>query len=452
MDKLSTRINYMINNEHDDFFVNIDINKSVEDILFDYQLLHLFNLITAFRTSNVIMDGSDTGTGKTYTSIALCKQLGLNPIIVCPKIMINEWERVCNIFGIVPTYIINYESAKSKVNKFVQNISVNPKKVEYLWTVPRGSVVIFDEVHRCKNNNTQNYQLLLASKKLRYVLMLSATLTDKPDDFKIFGYMLGLYNNLNRGTNWVKAKLREDSVKVNKNSLSAICMAIYPDKGSRMQISELKDRFPENKVMANSYHISKEHKKNITEYVAKVKAIKDLKSCKGDDLVTFIRLRQYIECVKVDIIKELINDHLEAGFSIVVFLNYTDNINKLAKLCNTKCIVNGEVTIEEREKNIARFQSGEEKLIICNISVESISLHDINGMNKRLSLISPNFSSTQLIQALGRIYRTGSQSSCLQKIIFCSGTYEEQICEKIKKKLEFVEKLNSNELVEIEDF
>jgi len=452
MDKLSARINYMINCENDDFFVNINIDKNVEQILYDYQLLHLYNLITAFRNNNVVMDGSDTGTGKTYTSIALCKQLNLNPIILCPKIMINEWERICELFGVVPIYIINYESAKSKVNKFVKNVSVNPKKPEYIWVIPRNSIVIFDEVHRCKNNNTQNYQLLLAAKKLRYVLMLSATLTDKPNDFKIFGYMLGLYNTINKGTSWIKIKLHEDSIKINKNSLSSICLAIYPDKGSRMQISELKDKFPENKVMANAYHIGKEHKKVIADYVAKVKEIKNLGTCQGDDLVMFLRLRQYIENVKVDIIKDLIFDHLEEGFSIVVFLNYTESINKLAKLCNTKCIVNGETTIEERERNIAAFQSGQEQLIICNISVESISLHDVHGIRKRLSLISPNFSSTKLIQACGRIYRAGSQSACLQKIIFCSGTYEEQMCEKIKKKLDFIEKLNSNELMEIEDF
>lgn len=457
MDKLLTRINYMIDYENDDFFVNINIKKDVENILFDYQLLHLYNLLTSFRTNNVILDGSDTGTGKTYVSVALCKQLNLRPIIVCPKIMINEWKRVCELFGVSPLYIINYETAKSgrhEINQYIKTTDngTNSKKCEYYWTVPRNCIVIFDEVHRCKNATTQNYQLLLAAKKLRYVMMLSATLTDKPSDFKIFGYMLGLYNVLNKGTAWIKGKLHEDSVKFNKNSLSAICTAIYPDKGSRMQISELKDKFPENKVIANSYCISDEHKKTIAEYVHKVKSIKDFKSCHGDELVMFLRLRQYIENVKVDIIKDLIFDHLEEGFNIVVFLNYTENINKLAKLCNTKCIVNGETSIEEREKNIELFQSGMERLIICNISVESISLHDLNGVGKRLSLISPNFSSTQLIQALGRIYRAGSQTACLQKIIFCADTYEEEICNKIKKKLEFVEKLNSNELMEIEDF
>ncbi len=457
MDKLMTRIEYMINFENDNYFVNINIDKNIENILYDYQLLHLCNLITAFRTNNVIIDGSDTGTGKTYTSIALCRQLKLRPIIVCPKIVINEWKRVCEIFDINPISVINYESLKSKKNnndefnnKFIQvNKNIKTKKNEYTWNIPHNSIVIFDEAHRCKNVNTQNAQLLMSSKKLKNVLMLSATLTDKPNELNVFGYMLGLYNNMKDSKRWINAKLYEDSASMNKKKLSSICSAIYPNKGSRMQISELKDKFPENKVTANAYSIGDEHQQIIEKYVER---IKNMDKCMGDGLVLFTRLRQYLEDVKVDIIKDLIDDHLENDFSIVVFLNYTESINKLAKLCNTKCIVNGEVSIEERENNIANFQSGQERLIICNIQIESISLHDVQGNYKRVSLISPNFSSTQLIQALGRIYRTGAKTACLQKIIFCGGTYEETICEKLKKKLEFVEKLNSNELVDIEGF
>ncbi len=457
MDKLMTRIEYMINFEDDNYFVNINIDKNIENVLYDYQLLHLCNLITAFRDNNVIIDGSDTGTGKTYTSIALCRQLKLRPIIVCPKIVINEWKRVCEIFNVNPISVINYESLKNKKNnndefnnKFIQvTRNEKTKKNEYTWNIPYNSIVIFDEAHRCKNVNTQNAQLLMSTKKLKNVLMLSATLTDKPNELNVFGYMLGLYKNMKDSKRWINAKLYEDSVSMNKKKISSICSTIYPNKGSRMQISELKDKFPENKVTANAYCIGEEHQKIIANYVEN---IKNMDSCMGDGLVLFTRLRQYLEDIKVDIIKDLIDDHIENGFSIVVFLNYTESINKLAKLCNTTCIVNGCNSIEEREKNIANFQNGQERLIICNIQIESISLHDVNNNFKRVSLISPNFSSTQLIQALGRIYRTGAKSACLQKIIFCSGTYEETICEKLKKKLEFVEKLNSNELVEIEGF
>ena len=454
MDKLSKRLDHMINYEHDDFFVNINIDKIVEKILYDYQLLHLYNLVTAFRFNNVILDGSDAGCGKTYTSGGLCKQLNLRPIIICPKIITGVWAYVLSLFSVEPLCIINYESIiagrsdDKDISKYlkVEKINVTKTKVEYKyeWIVPRNCIVIFDEVHRCKNKKTHNAKLLLSTKKLNYVLMLSATLTDKQYDFNIFGYMLGLYKDIKKGNAWIKAKLYEDSISMNKNKLSAICSTIYPNKGSRMQLSELKDKFPSNKVIANAYQISDVEIKEIEKFAS------EFKKTNQNDLVLFGKMRQYIENVKVNIIKDLIFDNLEEGFSIVVFLNYTESINKLALLCNTDCIVNGEISMEKREENINAFQTGQQKLIICNMSVESISLHDVHGISRRLSLISPNFSSTRLIQALARIYRTGSQSSCLQKIIFCKGTFEENMCNRIKSKLEFVEKLNSNELIEIE--
>lgn len=454
MDKLTERLEYMLNFENDNYFVDVDVNATVENILYNYQLLHLYNLITSFRSNNVIMDGSDTGTGKTFTSIALCKQLNLRPIILCPKIIMGEWERVCGIFGVTPLCIINYEKAKIVSNNkydignYVKVIKKSNSN-DFMWNVPNNGIIIFDEVHRCKNKNTLNYKLLLAAKKMKHVLMLSATLTDKHNDFGIFGYMLGLYNNINKGNAWINAKLYEDSVNVNKTKLSAICASIYPSKGSRMQVSELQDKFPQNKVVANAYSIGDEEIKQINEYVKNVKDNKYSKN--GDYLVLHNKLRQHIELIKVGIMKDLIMDHLDEGFNIVVFLNYTESINKLAELCNTKCIVNGETSDDDRKKNIDDFQNGRSKLIICNISIESINLHDVNGVGRRLSLISPNFSSSQLIQALGRIYRVGSQSACMQKIIFCKDTYEETICNRIKDKLEFVEKLNSNELIEIEN-
>ena len=81
--------------------------------LLEYQFLHIFNLMTAFRSNNIIVDGSDTGTGKTYTSIALCKQLKLKPFIICPKTIMSTWEYVCKIFQVTPLGIVNYESIKS---------------------------------------------------------------------------------------------------------------------------------------------------------------------------------------------------------------------------------------------------------------------------------------------------------------------------------------------------
>lgn len=79
---------------------------------------------------------------------------------------------------------------------------------------------------------------------------------------------------------------------------------------------------------------------------------------------------------------------------------------------------------------------------------EGISLHDLHG-RPRISLISPNFQARTLIQALGRISRVGAVTPALQRLIYCAGTCEETICNRLKEKLLFLSKLNDNDLLEI---
>ena len=96
--KLDELIDNALTYESDDYILNINIKKNITDKLFGYQHRHLFTLMASLRNNNVIIDGSDTGTGKTYTAVALCKQLNLRPIVICPKSIISTWKHVCDHF------------------------------------------------------------------------------------------------------------------------------------------------------------------------------------------------------------------------------------------------------------------------------------------------------------------------------------------------------------------
>lgn len=380
----------------------------------------------------------------------------------------SNWYNVCKIFNVIPLAIVNYESIKkgkyydkfgNKVDcKFIKIIETNEKKILYKWFLPRYSIVILDEVHKCKNQKSQNSKLLLSLKDQwnAKILMLSATLSDKPESFHVFGYMLGFYKSLRQGNNWIKGMLLEDKGYIGSQiKLSEINKQIYPQKGSRMRISELGDKFPLNQISADGYFI-KEEKRNIVNkafsFINENSSI--LKSALDNNqngliLGEITKARQLIETIKIDIIIELVKDFIENDYSVVIFVNYNNTINELAKIFKTNCILNGELSINKRNENIEKFQNNEVNLIICNINIGSlgISLHDLYG-KPRASIISPSFSSEQLIQSLGRISRVGSLSPAIQRIIYCAGTCEEIICNKLKEKLKFLSKLNDNDLID----
>lgn len=464
-DKLNKRISHMFEYENDNFFANITLKDDISEKLLEYQFLHVFNLITAFRSNNVVLDGSDPGTGKTYTSIALCKQLNLKPLIICPKTIMTTWTYVCKIFGLEPLGIVNYETIKSGKTydsnnkridcKYVNITSLDEKTIKFNWNLPKDGILIFDEVHKCKNHKSLNGKLLMSTKEQKKVLILSGTLADKPESFHIFGYMLNLYKSMKNANNFIKGMIREDkSYLEEKKKLSAINRRLYPDKGSRMRISELGNKFPDNQVSADCYFISEKDKKEVNKcfklFNENDTNVQALDNVDGQSVLgELIKARQKLEIIKINIIKDLVDDYVDNGYNVAIFVNYTKTVDKLSSVLNTKCIVNGEQTMENRTENIRQFQSNESNIIICNIDIaEGIDLHDLHG-KPRVSLISPSFKSDKLAQTLARIHRAGAKTPALQRILYCAGTCEEIICNRVKEKLKFMSKLNDNDLIKI---
>lgn len=413
----------------------VTLNSNIKQKLFDYQIDHTTNIVNCLINEKKVIDGSDTGTGKTYTTIAACRQLRLKPFIICPKSILNTWIKVCKYFNVPYLGVINYETIRNgkyydpKTNKKIKC----PYLIDYEWKLPKDSILIFDEVHRCRHINTLNGKLLYAGRDAEHCLLLSATIIDSLEDFKIYGYVLGLYDNINQGINWI----------LRVNNMQGLHKKIYPLKGSRMKISDLGDKFPSNQISVDTYTISNENTKKIQSLY------EQMKTYSGKNIyVKILRARQHIELSKVPLFVELTNDLLNTGMSVVIFVNFTDTLNTLSKVLKTTCLVHGKQSLKERDNNIEQFMKNKERVIICNMrsGSQAISLHDKYGGYPRVSLISPSFSSTDLIQALGRIHRAGSKSPALQKIMLCAGTVEDIIAKNIKKKLECISMINDDDM------
>jgi len=111
-------------------------------------------------------------------------------------------------------------------------------------------------------------------------------------------------------------------------------------------------------------------------------------------------------------------------------------------------IICGDQSVDERTYNIENFQSNKTKIIISIIQAGGvgISLHDLHG-RPRMSIISPSWSGTDVVQCLGRIHRAGSKSPALQRIVYIAKTYEEEICKTLGKKLATLSAINDGDLV-----
>lgn len=451
----------------------ITISEKIKEKLLPYQIEHTENLIHIIKKNITALDASSTGTGKTYTAIALCAVLNLKPVIICPKSIIATWKRVCKHFNIKPFMIVNYESIRmgkyydEKDNRIeCPYITFVPKKspdqtAYYDWHLNKmdnNIIFIFDEVHKCSELSTLNGKLLYYTKMTeKNVLVLSATIADHPEDFRLFYYILNFID-----PEHVKEKqlsfnqymyVMNSWIKRDAKPMYRIYTMLYPDRAARMRIDVLGSLFPETQINAIPYSMDKKRQEEIQkayiDIANSIQSIKEKETVDKSNLLTrILRARQKIELIKIPTFVELTNDFIENGFSVVVFVNFTETLKKLSKLLVTDCLIYGGQSAEERESNVQRFQDNKSKIIICNISAGSVglSLHDIHGGHPRASIISPSWSSIDLTQALGRIHRANGKTKSIQRIIYCANTVEEKIAEKLEKKLKNMNDINNGDL------
>jgi len=412
---------------------------------------YIGNIYKKISSSELIKSSDFIKFGTENYEKVKCPYMDIESIEVTTKIEVEDNKKEINIDG-------QDISQPLKLKKEPETVKyIKKRKHEYKFYLPKDTLVIFDEAHRCKNWSSQSSSLLIAISKCDCkIMMLSATLTDKIDCFKPFGIVLDFYKVLEGYRPWIKSKEIINKIKYKdweeeKKRLDIVHNAVFPQYGSRMKIKELGSLFPSNTITANSYFLD-DHLKVEELYKEINKEIEDIHNLekKSKALGVIIRNRMRIEMLKVTLFMELTNEALESGYSVVIFVNYIGTLEYLCYHMKCDCIIKGGQELEDRDNMIKDFQANKKKLIIVmqQAGGVGISLHDIHGAHPRMSIISPSWSGQEMRQTLGRIHRAGSKTPAIQKIVYVAQTYEEQLCNIIKTKLRNIDALNDGDLSE----
>jgi len=464
-------------------------------ILYDHQKDHVYTIMKALLTHGVALDGSSTGTGKTFCGLYASKILGLRPIIICPKAVVPGWKKSLETLGIEEFTLANYELMKigkrlhwRKAKKRKRNaagvlvpyfveekadcefitVKPNPKKGQWdskwvvTWQLPENHVLIFDEAHRCKNKNTINTQLLTTAKDHgAKVLMLSATIASNP--LKMFGAAkaLNFYkepwefyswarrhgcDNTGYNASWEYNGGEEEMIKLHHQIYGA-------GLGSRMDVAELikLGKFPESQNYIEVYDFKNNQAEiekiynAVDKEIAKIEKIeKNIKM--GHHLVHRQKDLQKVEILKIPVMVEMAEEFLEEGKSIVIFCNFTQTIDVFSKELNTRCIIDGRQNLRQNTKCKENFLENKERVILCNTAAarEGIDLHDKYHKFPRVSLIMPNDSAQVIKQCLGRVWRSGG-STAIQYIVCANNTRENDVMANVLTKIDQIDALNKGE-------
>lgn len=438
----------------------------------EWQVPSVSKLCSAINFWGAAIDGSDMGTGKTYIACAVARELGMKLAIVCPKSVKEPWRRViCNHFKMKDQLvgITNYEQLRigkkdSLLASFVTDRQTHRDK--FIWKLPKNTLIVWDESQKLKNWKTKNSKTCIEAFKQGYkMIFCSATAATNPLELRTIGTVLKLFKNSRQYYDWAYqhgvyrghwGMVFTDDPKQREEVLKKLHRDIFIDRGCRLSRDTIVG-FPESEIIADCYNMDDEEVKEINKIYGEMAfelsiLEKKAKRDKAAEMVAILRARQKVELLKIPLFIEMVQEAIENNMSVAVFVNFTETINALSKRLNTKCIYDGKVADAVRQNNVDRFQSDDERVILINIASGGVGLgiHNINGKYSRLALISPSYSAVLMRQSLGRVWREGSKSKSIQKIVFVSGTVEESVCKNVQTKLNNLSLLNDGDLLRTE--
>lgn len=406
------------------------------------------------------LDTSDVGTGKTVVAAKVATALAAanHPVfVVCPKSVIPMWGRELASEGVQPLGILNYEKLRGGRTKW---LSKKFKRV-MSWSLPDNAVVFFDEVHNCKGATTQNAQLLIAAVQQGYAAhCMSATAAEDPTEMRALGYSLGLHSlNTNEGGSrswerWMRAHgCYQDAWRNWQMGLRKYAAPIKPTlydgesaRAHKLTVEDFPDSFRDNRIFIEALDFGDKDaihnayaENGITPQI--IEDLIENGTVGGNDclLVDLLRARQLAESYKLPLIAKMVEELVEGGHSVPVFLNFRDSIAYLHDALKHLApqVVQGGQSAEARDAAITSFQEDSTRVLLVNVSAggTGVSLHDTIGDHSRVSLISPTFNAKQHLQTLGRIHRNGAKTDAIQKILVAAGTVEEQVMKAIERKI-----------------
>jgi len=442
------------------------------ELLLSPQREHAVNLLNSLYINGVACDQSETGTGKTYVAAWLAKNLNSPVVIVCPKVVIPSWTKVLSYFGIKAHCLINYEKlirGNTEHLSFKDGKDTGPS--DYTINFPKNSLVILDEVHKCKSATSKNSDFLIKLKMDGYKsLLLSATAATNPLEMKAFGFATTLHNLVSYRhfiTSSGAYAGRYGGFQIDLQSQKTIeamsnihntLFNLYK-VSSRMTRKMFDKIFPDNHVMAECFNMGTNTDKINRVYEqmeAEMAALEESSiNYSQHHFAIMTKARRMAELLKVPTMVEMIEDWYDEGISPVVFVNFTDTVEAIEKQLAKNRKFDGKIarivggqSDKVRQKDIEDFQSDNKRIMIANLAAGNagVSLHDLIGNHPRGSIISPSYSAINLLQALGRIHRAEGKTTCIQKVMFADGTIEVEACKRVQCKLNNLECLNDGDL------
>lgn len=419
--------------------------------------------------------GDQPGLGKTGQAIATIVGAEAFPcLIICPATLKENWRREVEMWtggkhratilsdgnkrtfhqffkaGLADFCITNYESLKKF---FVDSINVPEGKrlilphIKFKQDVVNSfRSVIIDESHRCKNGAAQQTKFCMGiCRGKEYALLLTGTpIVNRPKDLIPQLHIMDMLPKFGGYKTFVDrycggpkqaSNLRELNYKLRTTCFyqreKKDVLKDLPDKMRQTVLCDISNRKEYNQAETDLIQYLRKYRDADDEKIAR--------AMRGQAMVMINILRQISARGKIDSVKEFINDLLESGEKVILFVSLHEIVLVLKKLYPKAVTVTGLDSKDARQAAVDSFQRNPDtKLIICSIKAAGVGL--TLTASSRVAFVEFPWTYADCCQCEDRAHRIGQKDSVTCYYFLGQNTIDEKVYQIIQTKKDIANK------------
>ena len=387
------------------------------------------------------------GLGKTFTAILAAYNTPGRKLIVTPASLKLNWRKEIIRFGIneADVCVIGSKTVKDDLQSGAEWVivnydslrSVNREIPVSIWA-ENFSAAVFDEAHCCKAVSAKGGPGSIRarfsweiSKSVPFVFLLTGTpITNKTKDI----FMLLKMVESPLAKNWFSFAHRYCGAVRNSFGWQFDGAANRDELNRKLRDCMLRRRIENILDMPQKIRSCIPVEADLKEYD---RILNRYLSCSenGNALAALGAMKQAAAAGKTGKTCALISDLLENGRSVVVYSCYLDPAEKIFRYFGDDCVkITGEVSAEERQDAVEKFQKGEKKVMVCTVSAGGVGL----TLTRSDTVVFNDFdySAANMRQAEDRIWRIGQRNACSIFYVYADKCLlDETLCGMLNKKL-----------------
>lgn len=423
------------------------------------------------------------GLGKTFSAIAGVEQMGegLHVLVLSPLSVVPHWRRSIDAYGTNNRWcVINYDRAKRllDVPKSAANAkrtrTKNKRIAKHGKSLVPWDVILADESHLLRNITSQRSaavrQLIKGHGPEAFVVWMSATAGQNPlelayvapllanatgekvsdlNDFEAWCQKNGFSMKRGPYSSWIWEPNDSDLERVH-----TLLFGGSSPNGLRRRPSDLAG-WPEQQRVGWPVTLDGRQRQLYEQAWNEFREQMDLDGggrTSTNALVAALRFRQKASLLRAEETAGLVADLVANDRAVAVSVQFHETLDAIAeKLARMRieCVtITGKDSMDEREANRVRFQTGEVPVVLFTVA-EGISLHAgeqavAATANERAMVIHDlRWSAIETAQIEGRTHRDGQAS--LAYYLFAEDTAEEKVAGALLDKLESMAQLHGDD-------